>query len=111
MPAARRVRTKSFDHTISGLLTKRANLIGEAVAVRAQLTRLRSDLAALDHVLVSVGYAGDLSALKPRRKRETLFEIQATLGAMRAALEAQGIAFVNDGGTLGVLFKGRESAA
>ena len=33
--------------------------------------------------------------------------IPATLAAMRAALEAQGIAFLNDGETLGVVWKKR----
>ncbi|WP_093570382.1 helix-turn-helix transcriptional regulator [Methylobacterium sp. 174MFSha1.1] len=37
--------------------------------------------------------------------------IANNLAAMKAALEAQGIAFVDDGGTLGVLFKGRAGEA
>ena len=70
----RRVRTKTFDHTISGLLTKRAALQGEAVEARARQLRLRVEITAIDRVLGSLGYTGDLNALKPRRRRETLFQ-------------------------------------
>ena len=69
----RRSRTDTFEHTINGLLTKRADLFGEAETLRDRLAEIKNDVSALDRVLVSLGYAGDLDAAMPRQKREVLF--------------------------------------
>lgn len=69
----RRARTDTFEHTISGLLTKRADLFGEAQKLRDRLAEIKNDVAALDRVLGSLGYEGDLDAAMPRQKREVLF--------------------------------------
>ncbi len=73
MPGMKRARTDTFEHTISGLLTKRADLFGEAESIRDRLAEIRNDIAALDRTLSTFGYEGDLDAAMPRQKREVLF--------------------------------------
>lgn len=66
-------RTETFEHTISGLLTKRADLLGEAESIRERLAEIRNDIDAVDRALRVVGYAGDLDAMMPRQKRHVVF--------------------------------------
>lgn len=68
-----RARTETFEHTISGLLTKRADLFGEATKLRDRMAAIKNDVAAIDRVLGTLGYEGDLDAAMPRQKREVLF--------------------------------------
>lgn len=69
----RRARTDTFEHTISGLLTKRADLFNEAERLRDRLAAIRNDLGAIDRTLGVLGYTGDLDAAMPRQKREVIF--------------------------------------
>ncbi|WP_027173086.1 hypothetical protein [Methylobacterium sp. 10] len=69
----RRSRTDTFEHTISGLLTKRADLYNEATRLRDRMAGIKNDTAAIDRVLSTLGYEGDLDAAMPRQKREVLF--------------------------------------
>lgn len=69
----RPARTDTFEHTISGLLTKRADLFNEAERLRDRLAEIRNDMGALDRTLNVLGYAGDLDAAMPRQKREVIF--------------------------------------
>lgn len=69
----RPARTDTFEHTISGLLTKRADLFNEAERIRDRLAEIRNDIGALDRVLGTLGYKGDLDAAMPRQKREVIF--------------------------------------
>ncbi len=68
-----RARTDTFDHTISGLITKRADLWNEALRIRDRLAEIRNDIGALDRTLAVLGYKGDLDAAMPRQKREVIF--------------------------------------
>lgn len=65
--------TKTFEHTITGLLAKRVDLFNEALGLRDRLAEIKNDVAALDRVLGTLGYKGDLEAQMPRQKREALF--------------------------------------
>jgi len=65
--------TKTFEHTITGLLAKRADMFEEALGLRDRLAEIKNDVAALDRVLGTLGYKGDLDAQMPRQKREALF--------------------------------------
>jgi hypothetical protein len=47
----RPARTATFEHTISGLLTKRADLFNEAERIRDRLAEIKNDIGALDRVL------------------------------------------------------------
>ena len=69
----RHSRTETFEHTISGLLTKRADLLGEAETIRDRLAAIKNDIDALDRTLDVLGYDGDLDAQMPRQKRHVIF--------------------------------------
>jgi hypothetical protein len=71
--AMKPARTETYEHTISGLLAKRADLFNEAVRIRDRLAEIKNDVAALDRVLGTLGYTGDLDAEMPRQKREVIF--------------------------------------
>lgn len=66
-------RTETYEHTISGLLQKRADLLGEAEHIRDRLAEIKNDIGAIDRVLGTLGYTGDLDAQMPRQKREVIF--------------------------------------
>jgi len=69
------------------LLTKRADLFNEAIRIRDRLAEIKNDIGALDRVLGTLGYTGDLDAEMPRQKREVIFGrgelIRAILGELR----------------------------
>lgn len=69
----RRARTDTFEHTISGLLTKRADLFNEADVIRNRLAAIRSDIEALDRTLATLGYDGPLDTAMPKTKRHVMF--------------------------------------
>lgn len=82
-------RTDTFEHTISGLLTKRADLFNEAERIRDRLAEIKNDIGAIDRTLSVLGYTGDLDAAMPRQKREVIFgrgELsKAIMGELRHA--------------------------
>lgn len=69
----RPARTDTFEHTITGLLTKRADLYNEAERIRDRLAEIKNDIGAVDRTLGVLGYSGDLDAAMPRQKREVIF--------------------------------------
>jgi len=87
----RPARTETFEHTISGLLKKRADLFNEAERLRDRMAEIRNDIGAIDRVLGSLGYKGDLDAAMPRQKRHVLFArgelTRAVLAELRDAEE------------------------
>lgn len=67
-------KTETYEHTISGLLTKRAELLGEAETLWGRIVEIKNDLDALDRILVGTfGYEVNLDAQKPRQKRHVVF--------------------------------------
>ena len=66
-------KTSSFEHTINGLLTKRADLFNEAERLRDRQAEIKNDASAIDRVLDTLGYKGDLDAIMPRQKVTRLF--------------------------------------
>ena len=60
-------------HTISGLLAKRSEILGEVQDLNTRLAEVSNDLAALDRVLDTLGYDGDLAAMEPPRVRVSIF--------------------------------------
>ncbi|MCC6947343.1 MAG: hypothetical protein IT539_06180 [Bradyrhizobiaceae bacterium] len=66
-------RTETYEHTVSGLLAKRADLFNEAERIRDRLAEIKNDVSALDRVLGTLGYTGDLNAEMPRQKRDVIF--------------------------------------
>lgn len=82
-------RTETFEHTITGLLGKRADLFHEAERIRDRLAEIKNDVGAIDRVLGTLGYTGDLDAEMPRQKRQVIFGrgelTRAILGELRGA--------------------------
>lgn len=82
-------RTDTFEHTITGLLAKRADLFNEAERIRDRLAEIKNDIGAIDRTLNVLGYTGDLDAAMPRQKREVIFgrgELsKAIMGELRHA--------------------------
>ena len=66
------VRTDTFAHTISGLLAKRGEMMEEMAQVRERLAVMSNDIEAIDRVLETLGYSGDIK-LTPRVPRIVLF--------------------------------------
>lgn len=71
--AAMTYQTETFEHTINGLLQKRADHYNEVERIRDRLAELRNDVAALDRTLRTLGFTGDLDQIMPRRKVYRLF--------------------------------------
>lgn len=67
-----KARTETYEHTISGLLSKRAEMMEEVATTREQLAILANDIEAIDRVLERLGYDGDIK-LSPRLPRIVLF--------------------------------------
>lgn len=89
--AIRKARTDTYEHTITGLLTKRMDLYHEAERIRDRMAAIKNDIAAMDRVLGTLGYTGDLNKEMPRQKHERLFGqgelTRAILDVLRDATE------------------------
>ena len=85
----RPARTENYEHTISGLLRKRADLFNEALRIHDRLAEIKNDISAMDRVLGTFDYKGDLDAQMPRQKREVIFGrgelTRAIAGYLRSA--------------------------
>lgn len=68
----RKARTDTYEHTISGLLTKRDEMMEEIAVTRERMAVLSNDIELLDRVLETLGYDGDVK-LTPRVPRVVLF--------------------------------------
>jgi hypothetical protein len=62
-----------YANTISGLLKRRSELMGEAMKLREQLAVVGNNIEALDRTLETLGYKGDLKAVMPRGNRVVFF--------------------------------------
>jgi hypothetical protein len=65
--------TETYEHTISGLLQRRHELLQEMAAMREHMAALTNDIQALDHVLSNLGYKGKEVEPAPRVPRLVLF--------------------------------------
>jgi hypothetical protein len=85
----RPARTETYEHTISGLLSKRREMLTEAERLRDRLAEIRNDLQALDRTLETFGFKGDLEGMMPRQKRQVIFGrgelVRAILDELRGA--------------------------
>lgn len=82
-------KTDTFEHTITGLLAKRRDMLTEAELIRDRLAEIKNDLSALDRTLGTLGFAGDLEGMMPRQKRQVIFGrgdlLRAILDELRGA--------------------------
>jgi hypothetical protein len=67
-----RHRSETNEHAINALLAKRQELMEEIGSTRERLAVLSNDIEALDRVLETLGYSGDIK-LTPRVPRVVLF--------------------------------------
>ncbi len=67
-----KARTDTFAHTITGLISKREEMMEETALTRERLAVLSNDIEALDRVLERLGYDGPVK-LTPRVPRVVLF--------------------------------------
>jgi hypothetical protein len=59
-----RTSTETYEHTINGLLQKRAELMEEMAGVHERLGVLTNDIEAIDHVLARLGHTEKLDVTK-----------------------------------------------
>jgi len=82
-------KTDTFEHTITGLLAKRRDMLTEAELIRDRLAEIKNDLSALDRTLATLGFTGDLEGMMPRQKRQVIFGrgdlLRAILDELRGA--------------------------
>lgn len=57
-----------FDLTIHGLLRKRTDLMANLESYRDKVSSTANDIRAVDRVLVSLGYDGELDLEQPRKR-------------------------------------------
>jgi chorismate mutase len=69
----RTARTETYEHTISGLLTKRQELMEETAAIREKMAIIANDVEAIDRVLETLGHTEQLEGRSPRAARIILF--------------------------------------
>ena len=74
--------TETYEHIITGLLTRHADLFNEAERIRGRLAEITNDIGAIDRSLSVFGYTGDLDAAMPRQKREVIFGNACELGQL-----------------------------
>lgn len=64
---------ETYNHTISGLLRKRAELMGKARALKEEVSSIGHDVEAIDRVLLTLGYEGDLESVRAKANRVVRF--------------------------------------
>ena len=64
---------ENSQHTINGLLRKRDELLRENNELRERMAILTNDVEAIDRVLDTFGYQGELNGGTPRQSRIILF--------------------------------------
>ena len=62
-----------YQNTVSGLLQKRRDLLGETDRLRKALTNVLEDTRALDRTLRALGHKGDLKRMTPAGTRTVVF--------------------------------------
>lgn len=66
-------QSKGYEHTISGLIRKRRQMMDEMQVLRERTGTLGNDIESLDRVLETLGHKGDLELARPRSSRTILF--------------------------------------
>ena len=69
----RPARTDTYEHTVSGLLSRRGEVLREADVAAYRVAELRNDLAAIDRTLALFVHEGDADAVMPRHQRKRAF--------------------------------------
>jgi len=84
-----RAQTTTFDHTISGLLAKRQDLLSDVEGLQGKIAEIRNDVRAIERTLRALGFNGDLGMMTGRHKNRVLFRrgdlLKAILNELRTA--------------------------
>lgn len=64
---------EEYEHTISGLLKKRSEMVSELHSIRERMAVVANDLQSLDRVLQAFGYDGNLEDLPVVKSKMVLF--------------------------------------
>lgn len=84
-----KARTDTYAHTISGLLSKRSEMMEELAVIREREGVLANDLEAMDRVLEQLGYDGPIK-LTPRVPRLVLFHRGELREFLKRSLKERG---------------------
>ena len=66
-------RAEGYQHTIAGLLQRRAELQDENAILRERMAQVANDVEAIDRVLDTLGFEGELPNRTARQERIILF--------------------------------------
>lgn len=64
---------KTYDHTITGLLRKRTETMALVKDLRDRMGALSNDIEAIERILHTLGYDGELKGMTPRGNRVVFF--------------------------------------
>lgn len=82
-------KTKDYEHTINGLISKRSFLVDDVKAAKAALGELEADIDAIDRSLKLLGLEDDPRRYMPSRKNRRFFKrgqmLQACFDVLREA--------------------------
>ncbi|MBX3578578.1 MAG: hypothetical protein KF723_15340 [Rhizobiaceae bacterium] len=82
--------TEGYDHTITGLLRKRGEMLANLADLREQVAVLSNDLESIERVLETLGYDGDLMTKASRAPRIVLFYRGELRSFLRQSLKEHG---------------------
>ncbi|MGQ2905865.1 MAG: hypothetical protein ACT6RL_18875 [Neoaquamicrobium sediminum] len=81
---------ETYEHAISGLLRKRGEMLANMADLREQIAVLSNDLEALERILETLGYEGELPTKATRVPRVVLFYRGELRGFLRQSLKEHG---------------------
>ncbi|WP_031549929.1 hypothetical protein [Parvularcula oceani] len=79
-----------YQNTVSGLLRKRAEKLDEAADLRARMAVVQNDVEAIERVLETLGYDGELPTVNTRQARVVLFYRNELRSWLKAELRERG---------------------
>lgn len=82
--------TETYEHAISGLLRKRGEMLANMADLREQIAVASNDLEAIERILETLGYQGDLPTVATRAPRIVLFYRGELRGFLRQSLKEHG---------------------
>lgn len=86
----------TYQNTVSGLLRKRAEKLDEAADLRGRQAVIQNDVEALERVLETLGYEGELPTVNTRQARVVLFYRNELRQWLKAELREHGPATTRD---------------
>lgn len=81
---------KGYEHTISGLERKRGEMLLELADLREQIAVKSNDIEAIERIMETIGYEGDLPTVATRLPRVVLFYRGELRQFLRKSLEEHG---------------------